>query len=145
VSSSPENQCARCGATPRLIDQLGQSIGSGEIKTFEQLLPKIENIDETFNEIGETPLTLAALNHEYFMVEKLLKRGAKVNLRTKNGYSALMFAALYSKPPTLDRAIKTIRILLAAGADKTLKNADGETAYDLALVHRAQPVADLLK
>jgi ankyrin repeat protein len=131
-------------AGPRLIDEVGEAIGRGNSKQFFALLPKLKNVDETFNKIGETPLTLAAYNDRADMVEALIKRGAKVNHQTTNGYSALIFAAMVMNPPP-ENALKTVKVLLAAGADKKLKNSDGKTAYDMAMEKKAQAIAELVK
>lgn len=129
---------------PRLIDQMGDAVGMGDLKKFETLLPKIKKIDEELNPIGETALTLAAYNDRPEMVEALIKKGANVNHQTKNGYSALIFAAMVMRPP-VDNAIQTAKLLLAAGASKLLKNTDGDTAYSLAVKKSATDLANLLK
>ena len=116
----------------------------GDQKKFEALLPQIANIDEELNPIGETALTLAAYNNRPEMVEPLIKKGANVNHQTKNGYSALIFTAMVMNPP-VDNAMKTAKILLAAGADKRLKNADGDTAYSMAVKKNASKLVELLK
>lgn len=126
------------------ISQMSRAIGMGDLKSFNTLLPQLKNVDEPFNPIGETPLTLAAYNDQYEMVDALLKKGAKVNYQTKNGYSALIFAAMVMRPP-VENAIKTVRLLLAAGADKTLRNGDHDSAYDLALKRKQTELANLLK
>jgi uncharacterized protein len=55
----------------------------------------------------------------------VLKRGADVNMTDRKGYTALMYAANLG-------LIENVKILLANGADATLKSADGETALSLA-------------
>jgi len=135
-------------ATPkkiqRPIDQLGTAVGMGDQKRFEALLPQIKNVDEELNAIGETPLTLAAYNDRPEMVEALIKKGANVNHQTKNGYSALIFTAMIMRPP-FDNAIKTAKLLLSHGANKALKNLDGDTAYSMAMKKNVTDLANLLK
>jgi len=48
-----------------------------------------------------------------------------VNARTEYGRTALMYAAGFGTPEHL-------RVLLDAGADASIKNSDGNTAWDLA-------------
>lgn len=65
---------------------------------------------------GPTPLALA---------EDLIKRGADVNVQTKEGITALMIAAGQNNAPM-------IGLLLRAGADAKLKSSTGKTALDIA-------------
>jgi hypothetical protein len=129
---------------PRPIDQLGTAIGMGDMKKFEIILPLVKDINQDLNAIGETPLTLAAYNDQPEMVDALLQKGADVNHQTKNGYSALIFTAMVMRPP-VDNAIQTAKLLLNAGADKTLKNSDGDTAYSVATKKNATALANLMK
>lgn len=131
-------------AAPKSIDEMSMAIGTGDINLFTKVLPQLKNIDEPFNAIDETPLTLAAYNGRYEMVEALLKRGANVNHQTKNGYSALIFAAMVTHK-NMDNALKTVRLLLAAGANKSLRNSEGKTAYDIAAGKNATELTSLLK
>ena len=52
----------------------------------------------------------------------LLARGARVNARTNNGITALMFAAM-------NGYTETVHILLANGADVHVQDENGETAW----------------
>lgn len=65
---------------------------------------------------GPTPLALA---------EELIKRGADVNARTKDGITALMIAAGQNNAPM-------IGLLLRAGADPKMSSGAGKTALDIA-------------
>ena len=58
-------------------------------------------------------------------VTKALQEGAYVNARNHYGASALMLAALNGNTDI-------VQALLEAGTDKTIKDCEGETAYDLA-------------
>ncbi|MGH8274240.1 MAG: ankyrin repeat domain-containing protein [Gammaproteobacteria bacterium] len=70
---------------------------------------------------GFTPLMVNTGNAS---VEKiLLKRGAKVDLATGRGVTALMRAAKYGSG-------KSIRILLKAGANRCKTDKAGKTAFD---------------
>ena len=57
-------------------------------------------------------------------VTKALQKGAAVNVQNEHGSSALMLAALYGNTDI-------VQALLEAGADKTIKDYEGKTAYDL--------------
>lgn len=55
-----------------------------------------------------------------------LKYGAKVDLGSKSGTTALMFAAQAG-------TIRSVYLLLKAGANPNLRPDDGKTVYDIAL------------
>jgi ankyrin repeat protein len=124
--------------------KLDKAIAVNDMKEFEKLLPQLKNVDEPFNDIKETPLTLAAYNDRYKIVEILIAKGANVNHQTTNGYSALMFAAM-GMNPTISDAIQTVHQLLNAGANKSLRNSNGKTAYDLAIEKKHPETAQLVK
>lgn len=76
-------------------------------------------------------LVVAASSSYPQVVERLLKKGAPVDSQEADGETALMAAA---KPVTLEafpRNIQIIKLLLKSGADKTLKNKKGQTAFDI--------------
>ena len=58
-------------------------------------------------------------------IEDAIKSGADVNARTRNGTTALMFAATGSNP-------EIITMLLKNGADANLENRNGRRAIDYA-------------
>jgi ankyrin repeat protein len=63
------------------------------------------------------------------IAKALIKRGADVNARDKNGMTALMVAASHNNAPM-------VGLLLQSGADATAKNARGQTALDIAKLNR---------
>ncbi len=87
------------------------------------------------SEDGFTPLMYAVAKGNAEVVREVLSGGADINLQSNTGWTALMFAA--KDQPTL------IETLVGAGADKTLKNQLGQTAYDVALMFQP-PSATLL-
>jgi TPR repeat protein len=78
---------------------------------------------------GYTPLMYAVTKGNLEVVSEVLSGGADVNAQSATGWTALMFAAKNS--PTM------ISVLLEKGADKTLKNSTGQTAYDVAMLFQA--------
>jgi ankyrin repeat protein len=68
----------------------------------------------------------------------LLKHGAKVNDQDRFGRSALMDAAFKGQ-------VKTVKFLLANGANPRLKDDDGKTAWDLAKENGHTEILPLLE
>lgn len=128
----------------RLSDIVGMAINNGDLPRIESAINEAKDVDMSLSHIHETPLTLAALNAKTDVVEYLLKKGAKINFQTANGYTALMFVAgnSYSNKTS---AVETAKLLLKSGADKKLKNSRGETALDQAKLVKNSDLINLLK
>lgn len=67
----------------------------------------------------------------------LIEAGTKINDQN-NGSTALMTACLFGR-------CNTVQSLITAGADKTIKNKRGETAYDIAIQCGYEKIVKLLK
>jgi ankyrin repeat protein len=67
----------------------------------------------------------------------LLRAGAKVDLRDRQGDTALTLAAR-------DASVEVVRALLEAGADASLRNENRTNAADIATSLRRQQVSKLL-
>ena len=109
-------------------------------KKFNQLVAQasldgdVAKLNELFStnpgkEIAETtaghPLVLASTFGHERAVRALLDHGADVNYQDRAGITALMRAVTRKKS-------SIVKVLLAAGADRTLKSKDGESAVDMA-------------
>lgn len=79
---------------------------------------------------GFNALHWAAWSGLPFNSARLVERGIGINETEGNGYTPLMLAALRGQAGA-------VRMLLALGADATLKNNKGETALDIARSHAA--------
>jgi len=90
----------------------------------------------------ETPLHLAASAppssgcHE--LLTLLLRSGARVDSEDENGVTPLMFACINNHSHAAHE-------LLAAGADITKRNINGDTAYGLAVRHGSRQVQTVLE
>ena len=84
-------------------------------------------------EIGDTPLTFVASNFKPFNVGALLDNGANINDTNNFGQTALMRLVTQNYAPLKTEYLAATILLLARGADKTLRNNDGKTALGLAL------------
>jgi ankyrin repeat protein len=95
------------------------------------------------NQHGYAPIHYAALNGKNDIVELLILHHADVNLRDEKDYTALMAVASQEILKGSD-LISTTKLLLEKGADPSIINKDGKTAYDYA--KRLHPeIAELLK
>ena len=95
------------------------------------------------NQHGYAPIHYAALNGKNDIVELLILHHADVNLRDEKDYTALMAVASQEILKGSD-LISTTKLLLEKGADPSIVNKDGKTAYDYA--KRIHPeIAELLK
>ena len=74
-----------------------------------------------------TPLHYAASKGYTGMMRLLIENDAYVDAESPNGTTPLMMAAYYSSP-------NAVKLMLEEGADPLLKNQDGQTAIDMALV-----------
>ena len=103
-----------------------------------QVLVEAGAIIDTRDEIGRTALVYAASGPNSEVVQFLLKHKANPNVIDKaEEWTALMFAAA-------EGHAQVVSLLLAHGADVTLKDIDGETAYDFALSKGHSDAAKLL-
>ena len=110
------------------------SLGS-KFEMFKYLIDHGANVN-SHNPWGETPLHWAANDNNKKVVEILLKKGANVNCASDTlKITPLMYAA--------EKGNKDIiTLLLKSGADKTMKDKNGQTAYDHAKTDRTR---ELLK
>ena len=83
---------------------------------------------------GRTLLMHAAKDGNEKEIKLLLKSGANVNLKDKDGWTALMYAVRYSSN------LECTESLLEAGADISLKNKYGSSALVLASCYNENPL-----
>lgn len=127
----------------------------GHLAVVEVLLARGARVDET-DRNGITALMAASYRGHVATVKFLIAKGAQVNAQDRKGETALIRAVkgeyidrLEALPgsPTLIRAAgedldRTVRVLLAAGANPNLPSKDGQTA----LAHAtARGKTDLLR
>ncbi|MCD2324075.1 ankyrin repeat domain-containing protein [Sphingomonas sp. IC-56] len=87
---------------------------------------------------GNTAQMGVAFKGDDTLAARLLKEKCDVNARNKAGQTALMMAALF-------RREKQIELLLAAGADPTLTDAEGRSAATVAAGQGSEAVARRLE
>ena len=74
-----------------------------------------------------TPLHYAASKGHTAMMRLLIENDAYIDAESPNGTTPLMMAAYYASP-------NAVKLVLEEGADPLLRNQDGQTALDMALV-----------
>ena len=97
-------------------------------------------VDHRKNESDDTPLQQAALSGDTELVKMLLAKGANANAQGLFKRTPLMWAAWTraSKPGL-------VKMLLAAGADVSLRDDQGKTAYDHAIEREHPQIAEIIK
>ncbi len=143
---------AACGEEPGVQNEAMVDSGA----TCRLLLQRGANVHHV-DASGSTPLIIAARVGEPENVRLLLEHGADVNARNHEGHTALISALLPTSekvrltfsPTTVEarqrtiehitplfekfsRIEQTVRLLLEAGADSSLRDASGRSAFDYA-------------
>lgn len=92
---------------------------------------RVENLAENGTDInakepagGGSPLIVAALYGQNGVVRLLLDRGAEMNLKNKEGSTALHVAAFFGQP-------EVVEVLLDKGADTGIRNNYGQTPLEI--------------
>ena len=111
---------------------------NGHTPVVGYLLEKGAQVD-TKDISGRTALMYASSGPFAETVGLLLKRGAKVNVQgTLEGFTPLMTAAA-------EGLVDVVRLLLGAGADREIKDKDGDTALSFAQQNGHTEVVALLE
>ncbi|RHX96251.1 ankyrin repeat domain-containing protein [Leptospira yasudae] len=84
-----------------------------------------------------TPLMVAAREGEYLIAEYLVRNGADVNARTRDGHTALMMAAFNRYP-------EIVKLLIRSGADIHATTVQGHTAWSEATLEDSKRVQEIL-
>eukprot|EP00518_Triparma_eleuthera_P000510 CAMPEP_0182457764 /NCGR_PEP_ID=MMETSP1319-20130603/3256_1 /TAXON_ID=172717 /ORGANISM="Bolidomonas pacifica, Strain RCC208" /LENGTH=351 /DNA_ID=CAMNT_0024656299 /DNA_START=33 /DNA_END=1088 /DNA_ORIENTATION=- len=125
-------------ADPKAID-LFEAVRIGDVVGIERAASEADvNIT---NDDNETPLHKAVLYdhlaNQASVVNALIKGGANVDALRNGGWSPLHLAAEHGQD-------ECAKILLAAGANKTLEGSNGMTALDIANVCGSTTIAKML-
>lgn len=95
----------------------------GDLEAIKEHLDGGADVDALGPDNDTTPLILAAILGQSEAVDLLIRMGADVNARDKNGSTALHVAAFVGHPEAAES-------LIAAGADVSALNGDGTTVRD---------------
>lgn len=108
--------------------QLWDGAAAGDVAAVEAALnagADVNALDTRTSRNGRRALNWAAIGNKVPVIELLVARGASVNEANNSGFTPLHHAAEAG-------AVEATQALLAAGADRTLRNADGATASEVA-------------
>ncbi|WP_220814816.1 ankyrin repeat domain-containing protein [Pseudomonas paralcaligenes] len=110
---------------------------AGSLRKARQLVRKGADVNH-IDAAGETPLHGAAPWGRSSMIRFLLSAGVRHDIKAKNtnDMMPLHWAARAN--------LKPVQILLKAGAEKEVRDAQGNTAYDLAKKHKRPEIAAYL-
>lgn len=123
------------------IDDKGSSMlilacyrGNDEVVSF--LLDN--NVDVNFVSKNGTALMACVVKSEFEFIDKLLLKGAKIDVTDQNGITALMLAVQFNNP-------EMVKKLLNAKANKELKCNQNKTAFEYAVEFNYEEIINLLK
>lgn len=97
---------------------------------------------------GFCALHWASTNGQLQAVKHLLSHQASLNLRNQEGHTELHLAAMgktLGHYPSLVETLPVVSLLISAGSDLSMVNDQGQTPYDVAVLHDNHVVADYLK
>ena len=120
------------GFTPFII-----ATYNGQVAVSKLLIEQGADINAQ-DRSGNTALMGLCFNGNVELVKLLLNSKVTVNQLNYNHASALIFAATFGRA-------EIIQMLLKAGADKSIKDSNGKTAYDQAIMQGNDAIAQLLQ
>ena len=108
------------------------------LKGYFPLVKLLVENDADVNKPGWTPLHYAASRGHVPVIMHLLEHSAYIDAESPNGTTPLMMAAMYGSP-------ESVKALIQAGADPTLKNQLGLSALDFAVRGQRQNSIELMQ
>lgn len=104
---------------------LHEVVRAGDVQAVTRLIAANRSLVNSRNELGSTPLHVAAGISAPDITRLLLEKGAAVNAKDNSGSTPLHIAAFSGKKANLE-------LLLSKGADVHAKDNQGKTARDYA-------------
>jgi ankyrin repeat protein len=120
-------------------EALSESVTFGHPDVVQALVDAGANVSLTESS-GINLLHWATITNRASVIPVLVKAGVPINATDEFGYTPLMYAATVDEGDT-----ETLKALLAAGADRTIRNGDRRTALEQARRYKHSALADALK
>ena len=111
------------------FDRLMDACQAGNEREVKISLGARVELVNGYNSVWWTPIMKAALGGQPGVMQLLIDAGADVDAANEKGTTALILAAYTSAEPQF---VECIKLLLKAGADKSIKDTFGQTAMDYA-------------
>jgi len=102
-----------------------EAVRADDVQEARKMIAANRNIVNTKNELGSTPLHIAATSPAPDMEKLLIEKGAAVNAKDNYGITPLHIAAFSGHKDNLN-------LLIAKGADVHARDNKGKTALDYA-------------
>lgn len=112
-------------------------VRDGDVQAVSKMIASNKNLVNARNELGSTPLHIAAGIPGAEMTKLLIDKGAVVNVKDNRGATPLHIAAFSGKKANLEQ-------LIAKGADVQAKDNQGKTARDYAETTLNHEISDIL-
>ena len=136
------------GADPNLADEAGRTALDSACETGDAdmvaLLLMTGGKADCADADGVTPLHLAAIKGSEACLRALLEAGAPVNAKNVNGSTPLHSLAELSVTETTPAHLKAAGLLMAAGGDLSLIDAQGRTPFTVAVRTGNVPMAAIM-
>lgn len=120
-------------------EAVSESVTFGHPDVLQALVDAGANVSLTESS-GINLLHWAAITNRASVIPVLVKAGVPLNATDEFGYTPLMYAASVDEGDT-----ETLAALLAAGANRTIRNGEGRTALEQARRNKHMALADALK
>lgn len=108
-----------------LAATLHETVREGDAQAVNRMVAANRSMVNARNELGSTPLHIAAGNSAPDAARLLIEKGAAVNVKDNNGATPLHIAAFSGRKANLE-------LLLSKGADVHAKDNQGRSARDYA-------------
>lgn len=112
-------------------------VRAGDVQAVNKLIAANRNMVNAKNELGSTPLHIAASISATDITRLLLDKGAAINAKDNSGATPLHIAAFSGHKANLE-------LLLAKGADVHAKDNQGKTARDYAETALSREISAIL-
>lgn len=125
------------GSVSAFAANIHETVRSGDVQATAQMLSSNRSLISAKNELGSTPLHIAASNSTPEIARLLIEKGAAVNARDNHGVTPLHIAAFTGHK-------ENVEFLLKQGADVHAKDGMGKTARDYAETSLSREISAIL-